>query len=118
MGTILAALLAGGTLSLFYYPALAAQLSPKEVFDAYGKLRSPGEPLALLGVRSRAATYYQGGGEVESFTDANRAFSWLTSGDQRRWLVVKPDDLPKLNSLYRKEKGKNAPVLDGRSSQI
>lgn len=117
--TIVAALLSGGALSLFYYPALAAQLSPKEVFDAYARLRSPGEPLALLGVRSRAATYYQGGGEVESFNDVNPAFTWLTRGSgPRRWLVVKADDLPKLNSLYRKERGKNLPVLDGRSSQI
>jgi hypothetical protein len=36
----------------------------------------------------------------------------------RRWLVVKADDLPKLNSLYRKKVGKNLPVVDGRSSQI
>jgi hypothetical protein len=118
-GTILAALLAGGALSLFYYPALAAQLSPKEVFDAYARLRSPNEPLALLGVRSRAATYYQGGGEVESFSDVGRAFTWLTAdANQRRWLVVKADDLPKLNSLHRKAFGANVPVLDGRSSQI
>jgi hypothetical protein len=118
-GTVLAALLAGGALSLLYYPALAAQLSPKEVFDSYTRLRGSSEPLALLGVRSRAATYYQGGGEVESFSDVGRAFTWLTADmAQRRWLVVKADDLPKLNSLYRKAHAENAPVLDGRSSQI
>ncbi|HLM71507.1 MAG TPA: hypothetical protein VK459_02405, partial [Polyangiaceae bacterium] len=119
-GTVLAALLAGGTLSLVYYPALASQLSPKEVFDSYTRLRGgSNEPLALLGVRSRAATYYQGGGEVESFSDVGRAFAWLTADmAQRRWLVVKADDLPKLSSLFRKAHGQNAPVLDGRSSQI
>lgn len=118
-GTVLAAALAGGALSLLYYPALAAQLSPKEVFDSYSRLRASGEPLALLGVRSRAATYYQGGGEVESFSDVARAFAWLTADrTQRRWLVVKADDLPKLNSLFRKAHAQNAPVLDGRSSQI
>jgi hypothetical protein len=118
-GTVLAALLAGGALSLIYYPALAAQLSPKEVFDSYSRLRGGTEPLGLLGVRSRAATYYQGGGEVESFSDVGRAFTWLTADmAQRRWLVVKADDLPKLNSLFRKAHGQNVPVLDGRSSQI
>ena len=118
-GTVLAALLAGGALRLVYYPALAAQLSPKEVFDSYSRLRGASEPLALLGVRSRAATYYQGGGEVESFSDVGRAFTWLTADmAQRRWMVVKADDLPKLNSLFRKAHGQNVPVLDGRSSQI
>jgi hypothetical protein len=33
-------------------------------------------------------------------------------------MVVKADDLPKLNSLFRKAHGQNVPVLDGRSSQI
>jgi len=116
--TIVAALVAGGVLSFWYYPALAQQLSPKEVFEAYARLHGPDEPLALVGVRSRTAAYYSGG-EVESFSDAGRAFTWLTERmDQRRWLVVKSDDLPKLNSLYRKQVGRNLPVLDGRSSQI
>ncbi|MFT3769209.1 MAG: glycosyltransferase family 39 protein [Minicystis sp.] len=116
--TVIAALLAGGAQSFWYYPALAAQLSPKEAFDAYARLGKPGEPLALLSVRSRAAAYYAGG-EVESFTDANRAFSWLTDRkDQRRWILIKADDLPRLNQLYRAQAGKNLPILDGRSSQI
>ncbi len=68
VGTPLAGLVAGFALSFWYYPALAAQLSPKEVFASYESLRKPGEPLATLGVRSRTAAYYQGG-EVTSFTD-------------------------------------------------
>lgn len=116
--TAIAALLAGAVQSFWYYPALAAQLSPKEAFDSYAHLRRPGEPLALLSVRSRAAAYYAGG-EVESFTDPSRAFTWLTERkDQRRWLLVKADDLPRTNQLYRAQTGKNLPVLDGRSSQI
>ncbi|WP_437996358.1 glycosyltransferase family 39 protein [Sorangium sp. So ce185] len=129
LGTPLAGLVAGFALSFWYYPALAAQLSPKEVFESYESLRKPGEPLATLGVRSRAAAYYQGG-EVASFNDAPQALAWLTapaaegSADSaaapgaRRWLVVKSDELPRLNSLFRKHHGRNLPVLDGRSSQI
>src|SRR5262249_22405037 len=64
--TLIAALIAGAAQSFWFYPALAAQLSPKEVFDAYARLHKPGEPLALLGVRARAAAYYSGG-EVTSF---------------------------------------------------
>lgn len=116
--TLVAALLAGGAQGFWYYPALAAQLSPKEVFDAYARLHGAGEPLALLNVRGRAAAYY-GGGEPASFTEVSRGYTWLTEApNERRWMVVKADDLPKLNSLYRAQNGKNLPVLDGRSSQI
>ncbi|WP_437478846.1 glycosyltransferase family 39 protein [Sorangium sp. So ce1014] len=128
LGTPLAGLLAGFALSFWYYPALAAQLSPKAVFESYGLLRRPGEPLATLGVRSRAAAYYQGG-EIASFDDVPQAFAWLTATADsaaegsaapgaRRWLVVKSDELPRLNSLFRKHHKRNLPVLDGRSSQI
>lgn len=118
-GMLLGALLAGSTLSVIYYPALAAQLSPKEVFDSYTRVRKSGEPLALLGVQSRTATYYQGGGEVESFSDVPRAFGWLTAESlERRFLVARADDLPRLNSLYRRAFKQNIPVIDGRSSQI
>ncbi len=113
----IAGVLAGAVLAFWYYPALAAQLSPKEVFESYARI-GPGEPLALVGVRNRAAAYYHAG-EVESFSDAARAFAWLTERmDQRRFMIVKADDLTKLNSLYRKLASKNLPVLDGRSSQI
>jgi Dolichyl-phosphate-mannose-protein mannosyltransferase len=123
--TLVGALIAGGTLGFGYYPGLAAQLSPKEAFESYARLShaghapgSPVEPLALLSVRSRAAAYY-GGGEAPSFTDANRAFAWLTeSPTQRRWLLLKADDLSRLNSLYRTQTERNLPILDGRSSQI
>ncbi|WP_437586649.1 glycosyltransferase family 39 protein [Sorangium sp. So ce1000] len=130
VGTPLAGFVAGFALSFWYYPALAAQLSPKEVFASYEALRKPGEPLATLGVRSRAAAYYQGG-DVTSFSDVPQAFAWLTAAGgsadgaaapvapaARRWLVVKSDDLPRLNSLFRQLHRRNLPVLDGRSSQI
>ena len=116
--TVVAALLAGGVQGFSYYPSLSAQLSPKEVFEAYSRLHGAGEPLALLGVRGRAAAYY-GGGEPPSFTEVARGFTWLTEApNERRWMIVKSDDLPKLNSLYRLQHEKNLPVLDGRSSQI
>lgn len=117
-GVLMAGLVMGAVLSFGYFPALAAQVSPKEVLDAYGRLQHPGEPLGLLGVRARSIAYYQRGGDVVSFSDAAQAFEWLTASEARRWLIVKADDLPKLNSMHRKEKGKNLPVLDARSSQI
>jgi hypothetical protein len=116
--TLAAALLGGGTLAAWYHPALAAQLSPKDVFEVYGKLRHGGEPLALLGVRTRAAAYYSGA-DVASFNDADRAGEWLLERPgERRWLVLRAEDLPRLNSIFRKRGRGNAPILDGRSSQI
>jgi hypothetical protein len=114
----LAAITAGGVLSFAYFPALAAQLSPKGVFESYARLRQGNEPLGLVGVRSRAAAYYSGG-EVRSLSGPADAFAWLTEQPtERRWLITEANDLPKLNSLYRAQHQQNLPVLDGRSSQI
>jgi 4-amino-4-deoxy-L-arabinose transferase-like glycosyltransferase len=108
---------AGLALATGYYPALAKQLSPKEVFETYAEI-APGAPLGLLGVRSRVGAYYDAG-EVTTFSDATRAFRWLTGQEgERRFLVVQADDLPRLSSMFRKQARRNLPVLDGRSSQI
>jgi 4-amino-4-deoxy-L-arabinose transferase-like glycosyltransferase len=121
MATVLAGLACGGILSFTYYPALAAQLSPKEIYDTYRTLHGPDEPLGLLGVTGKTAAYYSGG-SVKIFTDVQAAYNWLTETQERRWLGVRNDDLPKLNSLYRAGAGANTkeslPVLDARSGQI
>jgi hypothetical protein len=119
MATITAGLVAGGLLSFVYYPALAAQLSPKEVFESYQRLHKAAEPLGLLGVGGKSATYYSGG-DVKMLTDVQNAFTWLTSSPDRRWLAVRNEDLGRLNSLFRGKPGpkQNVPVLDARSSQI
>jgi Dolichyl-phosphate-mannose-protein mannosyltransferase len=111
----------GLVLCFSYYPALANQLSPKEVFESYQRIHKDGEPLALFGVGGRTSAYYAGG-EPKTFNDANSAFAWLTgdTGTSRRFLVMKTDELAKLNSMYREKSQprENLPVLDGRSSQI
>ncbi|HVY49333.1 MAG TPA: hypothetical protein VHB21_25755, partial [Minicystis sp.] len=116
--TLVAGLAAGAVLSFGYFPALAAQVSPKEVFETYAKVAQKGDELGLLGVRARAASYYSGT-EVQTLVDAQHAFEWLTEEpNARRFLVFKAEDLPRLNSLFRKATGKNVPVIDARSSQI
>ncbi|HNS97581.1 MAG TPA: glycosyltransferase family 39 protein [Polyangiaceae bacterium] len=117
--TLAAGALGGAILSFSYFPALAAQLSPKEVFDSYAKMRSGQEPLALLGVSSRTASYYAGGA-IDSFSDVEGALQWLLDGQERKWLVLRNEDLARLNSSYRARTraGRNLPILDARSSQI
>jgi hypothetical protein len=103
-----------------YYPALANQLSPKDVFESYRRA-CPGAPLALLGVGGRTSAYYAGG-QTQSFSDPTSAYHWLTAGGtQRRCLALKAEELPKLNQLWRErsdEARTNVPIVDARSSQI
>lgn len=112
----------GLVLSVGYFPALANQLSPKEVFESYQREHKPGEPLALFGVGGRTAAYYAGG-QPETLPDAQHAFTWLMAGSadgQRRFLATRADELARLNQLYRMrtQPPSNLPVLDARSSQI
>ncbi|MGO9711384.1 MAG: ArnT family glycosyltransferase [Polyangiaceae bacterium] len=113
--------LAGLVLCFSYYPALANQLSPKEVFESYERVHKGGEPLALFGVGGRTAAYYAGG-QPTQLHDTQGAYQWLTSGGEngRRYLAMKSEELPKLNMLYRQHADPpvNLPVLDSRSSQI
>lgn len=116
--------LAGGIVGFIlcfsYYPALANQLSPKEVFESYRRLCHDA-PLALLGVGGRTSAYYAGG-QPQGVNDPASAFQWMTTGgDQRRCLALKADELPKLNQLWRERSTTprtNLPILDARSSQI
>jgi len=110
---------AGATgLSVGYYPALVAQLSPEGTFDAFRRLAAHGEELGLLGTSSASAPYAVGR-PVVPLSDPESAFDWLFEPSARRWLVLKADTLNGLNSRYR-SLGKNAnlPILDGRSSEV
>jgi len=113
------ATVAGVILSAVYYPTLANQLSPKEVFETYRKYKKSDEPLALLGVGGRTAAYYAGG-QPTILNDPQSAYAWLLGGPsgQRRFISVRSDQLARLNQLYRAARRTNVPVLDGRSSQI
>ncbi|MCS6901418.1 MAG: glycosyltransferase family 39 protein [Myxococcales bacterium] len=117
---------AGLVLALGYYPTLASQLSPRQVFETYQRQRKGVEPLGLLGVAGRTIAY-ETGGEARSFSSPEEAFRWLTEGRERRWLAVHTEELPSLNALYRARArdpsflatpDHNLPVLDARSSQV
>jgi hypothetical protein len=116
----LSATVLSGVLCFSYYPALANQLSPKEVFESYRNVKKADEPLGLLGVGGRTAAYYAGG-QPPIFKDAQGAFTWLSSAEpgQRRFLAASGTELSRLNALFRSQPSHgNVPVLDARSSQI
>jgi 4-amino-4-deoxy-L-arabinose transferase-like glycosyltransferase len=110
----------GLALSLGYYPALAAQLSPRDVFESFRQRSHAGEPLAVLGQASKVAPYYAGA-PVETPSSPRLAFDWLLdSKEQRRWLLLGSKDLAQLNSLYRQrsQPAQNLPILDAASSEV
>jgi hypothetical protein len=112
----------GFVLCFSYYPALANQLSPKEIFESYQRVHKGDEPLALLGVGNKTAAYYAGG-QPPQFADVGSAYPWLAAPDPagRRYLAMRADDLPRLNEMFREHSPsphQNLPVLDARSSQI
>jgi 4-amino-4-deoxy-L-arabinose transferase-like glycosyltransferase len=116
-----AGVLSGLVLCFSYYPALANQLSPKEVFESYEKVHKGGEPLALFGVGGRTAAYYAGG-QPTQLHDTQGAYQWLAGAEPnaRRYVAMKSEELAKLNNLYRQhaDPRTNLPVLDSQSSQI
>lgn len=109
---------AGSVLGFSYYPALAAELSPKEVFETYRAMRSEGDELGLLGASPRAGSFYAGQA-VPSFPTEDEALLWLDrAGEGRRFLVLRSRDLPKLNARWRVSHHENLPVVDARRSEI
>lgn len=110
----------GLTLSLGYYPSLAAHLSPRDVFESFREQAKPGEALAVLGPAARVAPYYAGA-EVHTPPSARAGLDWLLeTKHQRRWLVLGSRDLGQLNQLYRERvtPQQNLPILDAISSEV
>lgn len=104
-----------------YYPALANQLSPKEIFESYQRTRRGDEPLALFGVGGRTAAYYAGA-QPTLLKGTEGALDWLMGAEPgtRRFVAASTSELARLNRGYRERapERQNLPVIDGRSSQI
>lgn len=110
----------GLTSSLGYYPALAAHLSPRNVFESFQSRAKPGDALAVLGQAARVAPYYATG-QVHTPKAAREGLDWLlASTEQRRWLVLAARDLGQLENLYRQRVNPpaNLPILDAKSSEV
>lgn len=107
-------------LSLGYYPALAAQLSPRNVFESYRHRAKPGEALGVLGQAATVAPYYAGAA-VHTPKNAREGLDFLLEAPrERRWLVFGSKELGTLNQLYRQRVNPpdNLPVIDAISSEV
>jgi hypothetical protein len=110
----LAGLVIGSVLSLDFYPALAAQLSPKCALEAFARLARADEPLGLLDVAPRVARYHAPVDEAEQLGGARAAATWLASShEKRRWLLLRRKDLAVTNATWREIRGENLPIAEG-----
>jgi hypothetical protein len=119
-GVLCVAAVIGLVGSLGFYPTLARQVAPKQVFERYRELGRAGEPLGMVGEASVSARY-QAGTAAEQLDSLDSAFDWLAGGGisaPRRWLLVRATDLPELSSRYRARYHRNLPILDARSSEL
>jgi hypothetical protein len=119
-GLLVAAGVAGAILCFGYYPALAAQLSPREALDAFARQHRPGEALGLLGVSGRMGRYYARGDDTTSLSGPSVAAEWLAGApaDAPRWLAFREGQLAEVNSRYRAEARRNLGVVDTGGGQI
>jgi 4-amino-4-deoxy-L-arabinose transferase-like glycosyltransferase len=112
---------AGLVLSLGYYPALASQLSPRDVFGSFRARAKPGDGLAVLGATARVAPYYTGA-QVHEPASLQAGVDWLLEKtEQRRWLVIGAKDLAQINHAFREGSAApraNLPILDATSSEV
>ncbi len=109
-GLALGGAVVGFVLCFLYYPALANQLSPKEVFESYGRV-CPGSPLALLGVGGRTSAYYAGG-QPQTLNDTASAYAWLAArGAAAVPGALKAEELPKAQSAVARSpsRGRTCP---------
>lgn len=110
----------GLAMSLGYYPALAAHLSPRNVFESFRERAKPEDALAVLGQAARVAPYYATR-EVHTPASARDGLNWLLEpGETRRFLVLAARDLGQLNQLYRQrvQPPDNLPIIDATSSEV
>ncbi len=117
---LLPVMLAGAIFALAagqgYLPALAAHLSPREIYETYNIYADERDELAEYGVGVRAAAYYANG-KVREIESHSELVAFLVKPG-KRWAALPADDLPAVNRLYRKRTGEHLFVADARSARI
>ena len=128
-GTFLLAggLLAGLSLRVGLFPQMLRAFAPDTALSVFAAKARPGERLGLLGVNQRTLAYvHDAPTSTLKIASAREAVSLLTpvtmpagaeeagpAQPPRDYVALTQKDLPAVNALYRKERGRNLPVLGG-----
>lgn len=99
-----------------FLPALSGHLSPRAVFETFNRLAGPEEALATYKLGSRAATYYADG-EVLQFTELRELQAHFNKPG-RRWAALHYEDLPKIDSEFRRKHHHHLYVVDVHSGAL
>jgi 4-amino-4-deoxy-L-arabinose transferase-like glycosyltransferase len=113
---LVAGIAVAGYTSFRFQPLMSRHFSPSEVYDAFNRLASPGEPLGEWQVGGRAAAYYARG-EVRELRDQTAVLEFL-SGQERVWLAFRADDLAQLDRAYRARTDRHLFVADASSARV
>lgn len=95
---------------------LSGELSPREVYATYTRLRHAGEELVEFDIASRAASYYVGSG-VKTAATPGELVTHL-SGTGRRWAMFRRSMLPEIDRLYRTASGQHLVIADARNLEV
>jgi hypothetical protein len=113
---LLGALAVGGYTSQRFLPEVSQHFSPRDVFDTYNKLASPGEPLAQHRVEGRAARYYARG-EVRDIESRTDLVNYLAEPG-RRWAAFPSDQLAEIDLAFRKRSGRHLFVPRSENARV
>ncbi len=131
-GTVLLAggLVAGLVLRVGLFPQMLRAFAPDTALSVFAAKARPGERLGLFGVSQRTLAYvHDAPTSTLKIGNAKEAVSLLTpvvlpvaaeeagpAQPPRDFVALTQKDLPAVNALYRKEHGRNLPILGGKGA--
>jgi 4-amino-4-deoxy-L-arabinose transferase-like glycosyltransferase len=101
--------------SQVYLPQLSTHLSPRAVFETYGRFAKPSEELIEYRLGTRTASYYLTG-NVREIVRQSELLDYLLA-QSRRWAILPASELSAVDGEYRKRAGKHLFVVDSRSAR-
>ncbi len=96
--------------------SLSNDLSPREVYATYNRLRGSGEELVEFDVGSRASAYYAGG-TVRQVRSQDELIVELRKPG-RRWAIFRRNILAEFNRHYRAATGRHLVLADAHNLEV
>lgn len=117
---MLPAVLVVGAIGVFlqgpFLVSLSSDLSPREVYETYNRLRGPRDELIEFDVGSRASAYYANG-TVRAVANQDQLVEHL-SARPRRWAIFRRNILPEFDRRYRAATGRHIVIADARNLEV